>query len=210
MKILIADDHALFRAGLRGILRDLIEEPTCLEAGTCGEVLTVLAADPGVELLLLDLGMPGMDEAGGVAAVADAAPNLLIVVVSASESRADVLQAINSGAVGYIPKSSSPAVMVGALQLVLAGGIYLPPMLIDRGSREAAAPAGEAGLTQRQREVLDLLVQGRSNKEIARRLNLSISAVKLHVSGVFEALGVGNRTEATLVATRRGLITPVS
>lgn len=211
MHILIADDHVLFRAGLKRVVADLVTDPVFLEAGTLAEVQDVLAGRPEVELVLLDLAMPGMEGPWDVERIADIAPNVLTVVVSGSENRVDVSQAIGAGAVGFIPKSSNPAVMLGALRLVLEGGVYVPPNLIEHSPRPAARTGGgrrrdEHALTPRQQEVLALLAQGKSNKEVARALELSISAVKLHVAAVLQELGASNRAEAATIAVRRGLI----
>jgi len=211
VRILLADDHALFRAGLRRILTDLVDAPIVHEASSMAEVFRLLSDDPETELLLLDLSMPGMVGAKMIADLVEQSPNLLVTVISGSESRSDVTEAISSGAVGYIPKTSSPSVMINALRLILSGGVYLPPILLEQRPKapEAAITVNRAvndfDLTPRQRSILGLLVQGKSNKEIARELQLSLSSVKFHIAAVFEALGVSNRTEATHIAMLHGL-----
>ena len=219
MKILIADDHALFRAGTKRILHDLVKNAEIVEAGDLDGVIGAIADHGDLQLILLDLAMPGMKGSASVEILSDLTPDALIVVVSSSESRNDVLQAIKCGAVGYIPKTSSQNIMISALNLVLAGGVYLPPELIrenefpdEEDGAQSRHPSGDgppaASLTRRQREVFTLLAQGRSNKEIAIVLDLSVSTVKVHVSRVFNVLGVANRTEAALLAGQLGAFPP--
>ena len=135
-----------------------------------------------------------------------------VIVLSASDDRLHVLQAVNLGAAGFIPKTSSSRVMLSALKLVLSGGVYLPPALLDQGDHGNEPPAAKTGaegaaafLTPRQREVLALLGQGKSNKEIARVLNLAEGTVKLHVTAILKALNVNNRTRAVVAASQLGL-----
>jgi DNA-binding NarL/FixJ family response regulator len=226
VRILIADDHELFRDGLRLVLSDLGPEVTVAEAGTYDETLRLVATAEGeapLDVLLLDLVMPGMPWAEGLSAVRATAPDLPVVILSASNDRRLVLESVRLGAAGFIPKTSSSKVMLSALRLVLSGGIYLPPSLIaeagmagpgeSAGTGHAAPfdPASEARpanappLTPRQREVLALLGQGKSNKEIARQLDLSEGTVKLHVTAILKSLNVSNRTGAVVAASRLGL-----
>ncbi len=228
MRILIADDHELFRDGLRLVLSNLGPDVTVVEAGTYDETLTLLRSGgqdgtDAIGVVLLDLVMPGMRWAEGLAALKTTAPEVPVVILSASQDRRLVLETVRLGASGFIPKTSSSKVMLSALQLVLSGGIYLPPSLIatdDPGGNDdpatllAAAhavppndapPADAPLLTPRQREVLALLGQGKSNKEIARLLDLSEGTVKLHVTAILKSLNVSNRTGAVVAASRLGL-----
>ncbi len=207
MRILVADDHALFRAGIRRLLEEAFEEAEVVEAGSVDAVLTTCEGI-GLDLVLLDLAMPGAADTSIVAEVVQRVPNAFVVVVSGSERRADMLEAMRCGAVGYIPKASTPAVMLGILRLVLSGGIYIPAdiLKVDEPATVIQPPAGAEHLSERQKEVLALIVAGKSNKEIARTLQLSLSTVKLHVASVLHSLGVGNRTEAASAAIRQGLV----
>lgn len=231
MRILIADDHELFRDGLRLVLSDLGPEVSVAEAGTYDETLALLRpvaedTEPPVGVVLLDLVMPGMRWTDGLAALKETAPDVPVVILSASQDRRLVLETVRLGAAGFIPKTSSSKVMLSALRLVLSGGIYLPPSLItaedaataeDPAALLAAAhsapppaadpPADIPPLTPRQREVLALLGQGKSNKEIARLLDLSEGTVKLHVTAILKSLNVSNRTGAVVAASRLGLTT---
>jgi DNA-binding NarL/FixJ family response regulator len=155
--------------------------------------------------------MPGFTGVQGVAEFRTRFPEIPLVVLSASESHYDIKRALDAGALGFIPKASSPAVMVSALQLILAGGIYLPSLLVKPDSglhgQDAAAFAAlrHGGLTTRQMEVLRLLVRGSQNKVIARALDLSEGTVKIHVAAIFRALNVNNRTETVLAVQRLGI-----
>lgn len=210
MKVLLADDHALFREGVRLVLESLVEGPLdVVEASDFIQALTAVRSDPTVEIGLVDLNMPGMDGFSGIEALKRANPGLHLVVVSASEEPRDVRRALDSGAHGYIAKSSSSAAMLEGIRAVLSGETYLSPNLQD--GIAATQPAVQDGeqikqtLTPRQRDVLAMLRQGKSNKEIARDLDLAEITVKLHVTAILRALGVENRTQAAILAARIGL-----
>lgn len=204
MRILVADDHALVREGLVHTLRELDPAAEIVEADSASAVHAALAGGPGFDLALLDLFMPGVEGFDLFAAVCDRFPELPVVVLSASEEPAHVRKAIDCGASGYVPKSSGRDVMLSALRLVLAGGLYLPPATLAGGDDAAAVPAPAqqllGSLTPRQREVLRLLGAGLSNKEIARRLGLSENTVKIHVTAILRSLQVSNRTAAVVLA----------
>jgi len=216
MNVLLADDHLLFREGLRHVLRQFSEHVTFYEAGSYDDIWRLCDSGTPFDLALVDLAMPGWTDFSTLAEVHRRLPRTLLVVVSASEKRSDLLAAIENGASGFIPKSSGAKVLLGALQLVLAGGVYLPEQVI-RGDRVAEAgpnghPAGddsllntlEAGLggqlTARQLQVLTLLRDGKSNKQIAYELGLTEGTVKVHVTAILRQLGVHNRTQAALTA----------
>jgi DNA-binding NarL/FixJ family response regulator len=215
MKILIADDHELFRDGLRHVLDQFEGPPTIVEASDFPQAIAAVQAQKDIEIVLLDLSMPGMAWTEGLAKLKELLPaDVPLIVLSASDDRRHVLQAVNMGAAGFIPKTSSSRVMLSALKLVLSGGVYLPPALLDQsgpGGDDGAPMAGGsaiASLTPRQREVLALLGQGKSNKEIARVLELAEGTVKLHVTAILKALNVNNRTRAVVAASHLGLNSP--
>ncbi len=216
MKILIADDHELFRDGLRHVLEQLDNGVSVVEASDYKQALEVAAREQDIDIVLLDLNMPGMPWGEGLQALREGLPTSVpLIVLSASDDRRHVLQAVNLGAAGFIPKTSSSRVMLSALKLVLSGGVYLPPALLDQGTGNqtlADSPGAPFGaenaasfLTPRQREVLALLGQGKSNKEIARVLQLAEGTVKLHVTAILKALNVNNRTRAVVAASQLGL-----
>jgi DNA-binding NarL/FixJ family response regulator len=214
MDILVADDHALVRQGLSSILRQLDMRASILEAEDGAAVMRLISGDQALDMVLLDLFMPGAHGFDLLQSVCDLRPEIPVIVLSASEDPGHMRQALDYGAAGYIPKSSSPAVILSALQLIRAGGIYVPPHMLNPagqnrlGRTEALKPSDEldrAGLTERQLEVLSLLGEGKSNKEIARTLQLSENTVKIHVRDVLKALGVNNRTKAAMLARELGL-----
>lgn len=214
MKILLIDDHALFRDGIRLLLGELSPEPEVLEAGDCGSGCALLEQHPDVSLILLDLELPDLNGTEALQRIRGRYPDIRLVVVSAHENVSNVLAALDAGALGFIPKAATPEIMLAALNLVLAGGIYLPPVMLSADTRNdasaeqsgAALPEGPAleGLSDRQVTVLRKLLQGRSNKDICRELDLSPSTVKNHVSAVFRVLNVSTRTQAVVAAARLG------
>lgn len=194
MKILIADDHALYRKGMRELLQQLdTDDLEILETGDWGTTLAQITQHPDCALALIDLNMPGMDGFEGLKTLLERVEIVPVVMMSASESLLDMKRVLDAGAMGYIAKNESAAVMIGALRLVLAGGIYIPPQLLQSSVRSKGLPFG---LTPRQYEVLDRLTQGKSNKGIAQQLKMSDRTVKAHVGAIFKALGVANRQQA--------------
>jgi DNA-binding NarL/FixJ family response regulator len=211
MKILLLDDHVLIRDALRGVLRELAPDGTVLEAIDCRQAMRLIEANPDINLILLDLNLPDGD---GFAVLADLRrqfATISVVVLSALHDRDSVLRALDSGALGFIPKSSSRDVMVNALRLVFSGGVYIPPEALIRAEAGDAkrtlqrpkSPA-ELGLTERQVEVLALMMEGKSNKAISRLLDVAEPTVKHHVTAVLKALEVTNRTEAVIAVAALG------
>ena len=160
---------------------------------------------PDSVLAVIDLHMPGMEAFVGLQTLLDQVEAVPVVVLTASESPLDMKRVLDAGAMGYIAKSETEAVMTGALRLVLAGGVYVPPKLI-----QSSLPAQSVrlnglpfGLTPRQYDVLDHLARGKSNKEIARELKMSERTVKAHAGAIFKALGVASRQQAIKVVENR-------
>jgi len=212
MRILIGDDHLLFREGLRRLLEQLSADATFMDASTFDEALSIVCSDEVFDLVLIDLQMPGWRGFSGLEELCAAVPDTPVIVVSASESQSDVRSSLDAGAAGFIPKSSSVRIMLSAINLVFSGGIYLPPSAIhadvvaktNQASTDAGGHAERTGghtLTQRQWEVLNCLREGKSNKQIAYELGLSEGTVKIHVTAIFKSLGVKNRTQAVIVAS---------
>ena len=207
MKILVVDDHALIREALRGLFRDLKPDATLLEAADAADAMALLAEQPDIALVLLDLSLPDRDGLGLLTELRARYPGTSVVVLSGFADRANVVQALDRGALGFIPKSAGREVMTSALNLVFSGGVYIPPEIL--GSRSPAAvtaqlPPIDLGLTGRQADVLALMMQGKTNKAICRRLDLAEPTVKNHVTAILKVLGVSNRTEAVLAASARG------
>lgn len=214
MKFLMADDHAIFRSGLKPVLVQLDPSSVVLEADDYLSALDCVRRNPDLDMVLLDLLMPGMPPFDGLKAVREAAPQIPVVVVSMIEKRQDVFRAIDMGALGYIPKSLMPEEFIRALRQVLNGDIFLPSALLARSDSAAVGVprplhdevAGErlSALTKRQREVVGLIGRGMTNSEIARQLGLSESTVRLHVSTILDRLDLSNRTQVALLVVKAG------
>ena len=197
-RILVVDDHPLYREGMMGALRAELGGVEVLGAGTAEEGLEVLAADPEVDLVLIDLRLPGMDGLSALAAYAARFPAVARLLVSGADEAALVRRAFAAGASGFLPKSMSVAEVSAAIRQVLAGGVYVP-------GATTVPPAGPgAQLSLRQLEVLRLLGEGYTNKQIARALDITERTAKAHVAAIFEALAVDNRTQAVVAAQRLG------
>ncbi len=196
LKILVCDDHALFRDGLRLVLEGLGRDVELFDAATAAEALRVAAAHADLALALLDLGLPDADGLGLLRTFRERHPDVSVAVVSASADPQAMRTALELGAAGFIPKTSSREVLSKALELILAGGVYVPPAAL--GASAASAGAGDFSLSERQREVLELMTRGLTNRDIARVLGISAATVKVHVAAILDALGVSNRTEAVM------------
>lgn len=210
LKVIIADDHALVRGGIAMLVRILNENCEVIETNNYEKTLSALSETDNVDLVLFDLFMPGVSSIDDVRALCANWPDVPVVLVTVEENSAMIQEALNAGVSGYIPKSSTPEVTMSAIRLVLSGGIYLPPSAIrgaeiqslqeypfsDAISGNAAQAKVKKSLTKRQCEVLDLIVLGKSNKAIADALGLTPGTVKMHMSRIFKALNVKNRTEA--------------
>lgn len=203
MRVLLIDDHTLFRSGLKFLLAGLNKQIEFEEADSCDRALQL--ADPEtVELILMDFYMPGMQAFEALASI-KAQFDCAVVVVSGEDNPQIIRDAIGGGASGFIPKASSPDVMVAALELILANGIYLPPHALgDVGAASSAGSSEQSDtpqaaleqLSKRQLQTLLMATQGKSNKAIARELFIAEGTVKAHLSACYQALGVKNRTEA--------------
>jgi DNA-binding NarL/FixJ family response regulator len=201
VKILLADDHTLFREGMRHVLALLADDMEIVEAGDYAQALRAAEDNDDIALVLLDLHMPGRDGFAALDTLSRGYPVLPIVVLSGSENHADMRRALDNGAMGFIPKSATAPVMLSALRLVLSGGVYVPPALVQSRTIETSAPV----LTPRQIEVLTRVIEGKPNKIIADELSLTEATVKAHITAVFKALDVTNRTQAARAAERMGL-----
>lgn len=211
MKILLVDDHALFRDGMHYVLRKLDEQVDILDAGNFPDALNAARDNPDLDLALLDLNMPGSEGAASIKLFHTRHPDVPLVVVSGSDQRDDIEKVMNSGAMGFISKMSSGQDMVHALRLVLDGGVYLPPQLLQQAlgnvrEDKRSWRTNEFGLTVRQLEVLQRLAAGLSNKDIGLAIGLAEGTVKIHVAAIFQALRVNKRIDAVQAAQRLGLL----
>ncbi|MBU6258882.1 MAG: response regulator transcription factor [Burkholderiales bacterium] len=230
MKVLLVDDHPLVLSALEAVVQTMGADTAVVGVASAAAARSVLADDAGFDLVLLDLALGDADGFDLLVEFRRAHPALPVVVVSASDRASDVIRAIDSGAMGFVPKRSSHAELHDALALVMAGSMYVPPAMLGlepgrrldgdtapgvmRREPDAAPGAAAAdrhraprtladlGLTPRQTEVLTLLLQGLPNKLIARQLNLSVETVKDHVAAVLRGLGVNSRTQAVLAVSQ--------
>jgi DNA-binding NarL/FixJ family response regulator len=224
MKVLLIDDHPLILAALQTVILDIGGDVSVVGVGSARAARETLAADAEFDLVLLDLHLGDADGFDVLVEFRAAYPALPVVVVSASDRTSDVIRAVDAGAMGFVPKRASTETLHEALNMVMSGGIYVPPMTMrsepsperrggdtvpsvlrevrgladDSGFPSGAVPLADIGLTPRQAEVLGLLLKGQPNKLIARELNLSVETVKDHVAAVLRALNVNSRTQAVL------------
>ncbi|MEJ2317472.1 MAG: response regulator transcription factor [Gammaproteobacteria bacterium] len=213
MKLLTIDDHALFRQGLKFLLTDLQNDLECIEAESLAEALA-LEDKKSIEFILLDYHLRDSEGEESLKRISEAFENAVIVVLSGEENPQLIRSIIDHGAAGFIPKSSTQDILIAALKLILAGGVYIPAVAVNAAPLAADASSAtteslEEGintLSQRQLEVLQRAVQGKSNKVIARELFIAEGTVKAHLSAAFRALGVSNRTEAVYAASRLNLV----
>ena len=233
MKVLVIDDHPLILSALQNVIQGMEKDVAVVGVGGARAAREALAADAGFDLVLLDLRLGDADGFELLIELRNGWPAIPVVVVSASDRSADVIRAIDLGAMGFVPKRASNETLTEALKVVMSGGIYVPPMTM--GGVDSGAP-GEARegcigghawppgmdtlrptalanfkLTPRQTDVLGLLLRGQSNKLIARELDLSVETVKDHVAAVLRALGVNSRTQAVLAVSQmssQGAVAP--
>ena len=203
--LLIADDHPLFRAALRGAAREAAEDIETLESGTLDEPIAALEARADIDLVLLDLHMPGNHGLAGLAAIRAQYPGVAVIVVSANDDPRVVRRALDHGAAGYLPKSAGLDELRDAIRTVLACETWLPAPLRASVARAQSAPADAAlaarlaSLSPQQFRVLTLVAEGLLNKQIADRLDVQERTVKAHLSAIFDKLGARNRTQAGVI-----------
>jgi DNA-binding NarL/FixJ family response regulator len=206
MRILIVDDHRLFIDGLRLILDKLDPDAQIIESTTAHGAIDLLEAGEEFDLILMDLQMPDLGGLSILQRMQERGAWLPIVVVSAEESLHVIRAALEAGALGFIPKSQSSQQMLSALTRILEGDIFVPADIEKALERPARKSANVSGITRRQHDVLRLLAEGYSNRQIATTLVLSEHTVKAHVSALLVALGACNRTDCVRVARQRGML----
>ncbi len=215
MKILVIDDHVLIRQAMQGILKKVRRDAQLLEASNSKEAMQIIAAQQDIDLILLDLTLPDRDGFSVFTELHARYPAIAIVVLSAAQEPANVMKALDLGARGFIPKSAQGDVIMNALRLIISGGTYVPPEIFAGGelsntgmrqfaSDQAQRAPADIGLTDRQLDVLALMMQGKNNKTICRTLDLAQPTVKNHVTAILKALKVTSRTEAVIVANNLG------
>lgn len=213
MKLLIVDDHGLVREGLKAIVGQSDLHAQCLEAWDEASIWQQLTQHSDVDLVLLDIQLPGLSGMELLKRIVQERPQLPIIMLSADHDSDTVSQALQFGASGFMPKSSLNQVLISAIRLVLAGGVYIPPEALFKSvPKPAALPAARPaptleslGLTGRQVDVLRLLLKGMSNKLISRQIDLAEATVKIHVRGILRSLNVTTRTEALVKLSEMGV-----
>lgn len=202
-RFLIADDHPLFRRALRQALEGMFEGVVIVESGSIEEMGVALDADEDVDLVLLDLNMPGVRGFSGLLYLRAQFPQVPVIVVSASEDVAVIRRCMEMGASGFIPKSIGIETIRNAIARVLEGGVWTPPDVDVTGRDENSdLVARLASLTPQQVRVLMMLSEGLLNKQIAYELTVSEATVKAHVSAILQKLGVESRTQAVIAANK--------
>lgn len=221
MQIILADDHALVREGLKPFLQELAETVEVIEAESFDHAMVASRNASNLSLIILDLGMPGMNGLSGIRQIMERNFDTPVVILSGTHDQSLILKAFNMGIAGFIPKSAGSAVMLSALKLVLAGERFIPSQILMDGDhspegsgRDAPAPTtGELeisesnlikDLSKRERMVLELLVGGMTNKEIARSIELQEATIKIHVKNIYRKMGVTNRAQAVRAAIQPG------
>ena len=208
LEILVADDHKLLREGLKPFLRELDADISILETANFCETQGAAATAQDLRLILLDLSMPGMEGMRGVEVLHNEHPDVPLVILSGDSRRETVLNAVQAGASGFISKTVSGVAMVNALRLVLSGETYLPSSAIandDYGPESGNGDSGRApspldGISARDREILSLVIEGLTNKEIGRRIGLQEVTIKAHLRNLYRHIGAANRAQAVRIA----------
>jgi DNA-binding NarL/FixJ family response regulator len=217
IRVLITDDHAVVREGLRAFL-ELQDGLEVIGEAADGAAAVTLAQRLAPDVILMDLVMPGLDGVGAMRALRKAAPHSRVIVLTSFLDDARLMPAIEAGAAGYLLKDVAPAQLAEAIRAAHAGQTMISPTvatrlvqaIAQRADEPAPSPPAQAGLTRREREVLELLAEGYANKRIARELGIAEKTVKAHVGRVLAKLGVADRTQAALLAVRAGLVGPRS
>ncbi|HZV54321.1 MAG TPA: response regulator transcription factor [Rhodocyclaceae bacterium] len=208
LKLLVIEDHAMVREGLLQALRGLEPGVKALGAADAEVGMDLLATNDDVDMVLLDLMLPGTSGMALLGVIRKRFPTIPVVILSALDDADTVTRALKQGASGFVPKSSSTETMLGALREVLAGEVFLPPKLrelVARDSGRGKTVAERYGLTPGQTRVLELLTQGKTNRQIAELLDVTEGTVKIHVSAIFKAMNVANRSQALLLAKKQRL-----
>jgi len=212
MKILVVDDHPIYRKGLVALLDQMEPDIALLQANDAAQALVVIAEHDDLDVVILDLLIPGMDGLRAITEFGQIRPELPVIILSSLENPADVRSALANGALGYVPKSAAEHTLLSAIRMVLNGDVYMPPFVIveaastQPGALKTAALLNQPVLTDRQIEVLQRISAGQLNKIIAAELGISEKTVKSHITAIFRALNVMNRSQAAVAGREAGLI----
>lgn len=204
MKLLIADDHGLFRLGLKAAIEQKVEGAQVLEAENANGALEVMEREKDLKLALLDLDIPGNEGLSFIYNALERFSHIKVCVISGNEDPSIISAIMDKGAAGFIPKSSANEVIFSAIQIILAGSQYFPMDILNKVSSKSSGSLSK--LTPRQLDVLKAMAAGQANKQIADNLHISVGTVKTHITAIFEELTVNNRTQAINAAREKGLI----
>ena len=209
MKVLITDEQSLFRDGLSLRLKQINQDINILQSANLIEMQKLLSKEPDIDILILDIDLAELSATEVINKIKTTAPNTKIVAISASEDTRNIRKILSNGVKGYIPKKSDSNNLSGALKLILDGGTYIPLAMLENNidyNKNIQQHSLKKNLTNRQSQVLDLIAQGKSNKQIAYDMGVSEATVKLHINALLRSLKVNNRSQAVITAQKLGLI----
>lgn len=209
MKVLITDEQSLFRDGLSLRLKQINQDIIIIQSSNLIEMQKILSKDANIDILIVDIDLAELNATEVINRIKLTAPNTKIVAISSSEDTRNIKKILSSGVKGYISKRSDSNILSGALKLILDGGTYIPPAMLDNNLNNNLyqnTHSLKKNLTNRQSQVLDLIAQGKSNKQIAYDMGVSEATVKLHINALLRSLKVNNRTQAVITAQKMGLI----
>ncbi len=208
MKILLADDHNLVRDTIERYLGQLSGDIQVLQAATLPQALKIGRRGESLDLIILDLNMPGMNGLAGLKSMQGTRPGVPVVILSGQIDPETIRGALQAGAAGFLPKTMRGVAMLDALRLIVSGERYVPDLVLSpdasMSDQQLSISGALAALTPRERDVLKLLVEGMSNKAVADRLNIEVVTVALHLRSIYRKLGVASRTQAVRLALKEG------
>jgi DNA-binding NarL/FixJ family response regulator len=206
MDILLVDDHPILHETLGAVVRSIVPDAQIHSETDLGGALTKARQLKRLELVLLDLGLPGYTGIEALVRFRKTLPRLRVAVISANEDAASMRAALDAGASGYLPKTSPPKVLAEAIRLIVGGGTYVPPQAVGAATPARTPPTlADLGITERQADVLRLVAKGMTNSQIATALGISGNTVKQHAHSAYRALGVSSRTEAIVALAKMGI-----
>lgn len=206
MKVLITDEQSLFIDGLSLRLKEINEDIVILQSSSLLDMQKILSHETDTDLVIFDIDLANINTTEIINKIKTLAPNIKIVTTSTSEDTRNIKKILSLGVKGYIPKRSDSNILSGALKLILDGGTYIPPAMLNNNLDYSSYNSCKKNLTNRQSQVLDLIAQGKSNKQIAYDMGVSEATVKLHINALLRSLKVNNRTQAVITAQKMGLI----
>lgn len=208
MKVLITDEQSLFRDGLALRLKQIKEDIEIIQSSNLSDMQKILNKDKDIDFLVIDIDMADSNNLEIINKIKQLSPDTKIITISSSEDTKNIKKVLSLDVKGYIPKKLDSNILSGALKLILDGGTYIPPAMLNTSPciNINNTITLKKSLTNRQSQVLDLIAQGKSNKQIAYDMGVSEATVKLHINALLRSLKVNNRTQAVITAQKMGLI----